>query len=32
MDRQYVEHWSLWRDVVIIVKTVPVLLTTRGSY
>jgi exopolysaccharide production protein ExoY len=32
MDCHYVEHWSLWRDVVIIVKTVPVLLTTRGSY
>jgi exopolysaccharide production protein ExoY len=32
MDRHYVEHWSLWRDIVIIVKTVPVLLTARGSY
>lgn len=32
MDRNYVEHWSLWRDVVIMVRTVPVLLTTRGSY
>jgi len=32
MDRNYVEHWSLWRDIVIMVKTVPVLLTARGSY
>jgi exopolysaccharide production protein ExoY len=32
MDRNYVEHWSLWRDIVIMVRTVPVLLTTRGSY
>jgi len=32
LDRQYVEEWSLWRDVVIIVKTVPVLLSARGSY
>ncbi len=32
MDRNYVEHWSLWRDLVIIVKTIPALLTTRGSY
>ena len=32
MDRQYVEHWSFWGDVVIIIKTVPVLLTARGSY
>jgi exopolysaccharide production protein ExoY len=32
MDRNYVEHWSLWRDIVIMARTVPVLLTTRGSY
>jgi exopolysaccharide production protein ExoY len=32
MDRNYVEKWSLWRDVIIMVKTVPALLTARGSY
>jgi exopolysaccharide production protein ExoY len=32
LDRAYVQNWSLWRDVIIIAKTVRVVLATRGSY
>jgi exopolysaccharide production protein ExoY len=32
LDRQYVEAWSLWRDLVIVVKTAGVVVTARGSY
>jgi exopolysaccharide production protein ExoY len=31
-DRQYVENWSLMRDMVIIVRTVPAVCLSRGSY
>jgi exopolysaccharide production protein ExoY len=31
-DRDYVENWSLWRDAVIILRTVPTVLTSKGSY
>ncbi|HLH93094.1 MAG TPA: sugar transferase [Xanthobacteraceae bacterium] len=32
LDRAYVENWSIRRDVMIILKTIPVVLTARGSY
>jgi len=32
LDRQYVENWSLWQDAVIIVRTIPVLVSAKGSY
>lgn len=32
LDRHYVEHWSLSRDLVIIVRTVGVVLAGRGCY
>jgi exopolysaccharide production protein ExoY len=32
LDRDYVENWSLWRDLKIIVKTVPVVIAARGTY
>jgi exopolysaccharide production protein ExoY len=32
MDRSYVENWSLLQDVLIIVKTVPAVCMSRGSY
>lgn len=32
LDRQYVEAWSFWRDLVIIVATVRVVVTARGCY
>lgn len=31
-DRHYVENWSIWTDVAIIAKTVPAVLTARGTY
>ncbi len=32
MDSWYVRNWSLWHDIVILCKTVPVLLKRRGAY
>jgi exopolysaccharide biosynthesis polyprenyl glycosylphosphotransferase len=32
LDLYYVDNWSLWRDVVILCKTLPALLTRRGAY
>jgi lipopolysaccharide/colanic/teichoic acid biosynthesis glycosyltransferase len=32
LDVQYVGQWSLWLDVVILVQTIPALLTMRGAY
>ncbi|MFC7397625.1 sugar transferase [Chelatococcus sp. GCM10030263] len=31
-DRDYVEHWSLWTDLVIIAKTVPAVVVAKGTY
>ena len=32
IDQAYVRNWSLWTDIVIIVKTVPAVIACRGSY
>jgi exopolysaccharide production protein ExoY len=32
LDREYVEHWSFWRDLAIIARTVRALVTSRGCY
>ena len=32
MDRAYVENWSFGTDLVLIVKTIPAVITSRGSY
>ena len=32
LDCDYVENWSLWRDIVIIAKTIPAVIFARGSY
>jgi len=32
LDRAYVENWSLWKDVIIMLKTVPVVFNAKGSY
>jgi Undecaprenyl-phosphate galactose phosphotransferase WbaP len=32
MDSWYVRNWSLWHDIVILCKTVPVLLNRSGAY
>jgi exopolysaccharide biosynthesis polyprenyl glycosylphosphotransferase len=31
LDMQYIDHWSLRRDIELIAKTVPVVLTGRGA-
>jgi lipopolysaccharide/colanic/teichoic acid biosynthesis glycosyltransferase len=31
MDAEYVECWSLWMDIGILAKTVPVVLMKRGA-
>jgi len=31
-DQQYVENWSFVFDMVIIIKTFPAVLSSRGSY
>ena len=31
MDHQYIENWSLWLDVKILLKTVPAVLLGRGA-
>ncbi len=32
LDRRYVEHWSLWTDLFVVIKTVPVVLSARSAY
>jgi exopolysaccharide biosynthesis polyprenyl glycosylphosphotransferase len=32
LDLYYIEHWSPWLDVWIMLKTIPALLTARGAY
>jgi len=32
LDLEYIDHWSLWLDIKILLKTFPVILTGRGAY
>jgi lipopolysaccharide/colanic/teichoic acid biosynthesis glycosyltransferase len=32
MDVEYVENWSLWTDIVVMVKTVPAVLRRHGAH
>jgi exopolysaccharide biosynthesis polyprenyl glycosylphosphotransferase len=32
LDLYYIEHWSMWMDVRIMAKTLPVMLTGSGAY
>jgi lipopolysaccharide/colanic/teichoic acid biosynthesis glycosyltransferase len=32
LDFYYLENWSLWMDISILVKTVPAVLGARGAY
>ncbi|MEM1274444.1 MAG: sugar transferase [Pseudomonadota bacterium] len=32
LDSQYVACWSLWRDFVIVLRTIPAVIGARGSY
>lgn len=31
MDRDYIENWSIWLDLKILIKTIPAVLTGRGA-
>ncbi len=31
LDLEYIDNWSLWRDWVILLKTIPIVLITRGA-
>jgi lipopolysaccharide/colanic/teichoic acid biosynthesis glycosyltransferase len=31
MDLEYIDHWSLWLDIKILLKTIPVVLTGKGA-
>jgi lipopolysaccharide/colanic/teichoic acid biosynthesis glycosyltransferase len=31
LDLQYIEEWSLWLDLVLVLKTIPVVLFGRGA-
>jgi lipopolysaccharide/colanic/teichoic acid biosynthesis glycosyltransferase len=32
LDLQYIHGWSLWLDLVVLLRTVPAVLTMRGAY
>ena len=32
LDFYYLEHWSIWLDVTILLKTVPAVIAQRGAY
>lgn len=32
LDLYYAEHWSLWLDIKIMLRTIPALVTARGAY
>jgi lipopolysaccharide/colanic/teichoic acid biosynthesis glycosyltransferase len=32
LDFYYLENWSLWMDVTVLLKTIPAVLRARGAY
>jgi lipopolysaccharide/colanic/teichoic acid biosynthesis glycosyltransferase len=32
LDMRYIDTWSLWQDLKLLVKTVPAVISTRGAY
>jgi lipopolysaccharide/colanic/teichoic acid biosynthesis glycosyltransferase len=32
LDLEYIDHWSLWRDIQICFQTIPAVLTSRGAH
>jgi lipopolysaccharide/colanic/teichoic acid biosynthesis glycosyltransferase len=32
LDFYYIEHWSIWLDISILLKTIPAVLARRGAY
>ncbi len=32
MDIYYIENWSLWLDIVILMRTIPAIISGKGAY
>jgi lipopolysaccharide/colanic/teichoic acid biosynthesis glycosyltransferase len=32
LDREYIEHWSLWLDAIILAQTLPAVMRRKGAY
>ncbi len=32
MDRWYVSNWTLWHDIILLLKTIPALVSRKGAY
>lgn len=32
LDREYIEHWSIWLDISILLRTIPAVLGRHGAY
>jgi len=32
LDREYIRSWSLWHDLVILLRTIPAILSGKGAY
>ena len=32
LDKWYIRNWSIWQDVVILLKSIPIVLLKRGAY
>ena len=32
LDLTYIDNWSLWLDVKIFLRTIPIVLSGRGAY
>jgi lipopolysaccharide/colanic/teichoic acid biosynthesis glycosyltransferase len=31
LDLEYIDHWTLWLDFQILLRTIPVVLTAKGA-
>ena len=31
-DLEYLHGWTFWKDIVIMIRTIPVVITGRGAY
>ena len=32
LDREYIEHWSIWLDISILLRTIPAVFSRHGAY
>lgn len=32
LDCKYVDEWSIWKDLIILLQTIPAVISTRGAY